>query len=576
MVIFSRGDEERFFSKLKNSGRDPFRDVELLPSPSKSSLVPPVETLPPPPESSPIPELNESSDDDDYISKPIVGCSRNIEDDRADCKAHFFRLFRSHGLEVPTSCGQDVLPWVGKKGLLYQLLAWGVQLQNWPAEVPFPLETVSSTSQGIKSLKSKDVRVLLVSFSVPETWIKINKDIPHHFGRSRKKLPPPHNKKYNMGRRQFALGNIDNKGPARLGPSPAKTKKKQPVVKAEKGTRPPPPPDTEILDISLSFPPSNHTRLHGKTKVKSKAIVESSDNDEDLPILIKTKGKWKGAEKATVKSSSEESDGKDRNMVVDEVDSDPDSVHTADPNDDNYSRSNNVEWYEKKLPKKVVKAGASKGKGKAKSKIEVVLTVQKDSISAADPPPSNSAPEHPRPHPLGRKSVGPPPPPTAAPDQEYVLTAYDQDDVHKPFPTPRQPNQRLHISIPVDQSPTLALCPCSLLGAPSLITIQQLEATPPTTLMTRPPPGYHPHGAARPGIPTGRGHTPKSIMRNNKRGITTATTEGIPATPIPTSNIPIPIDDTMPTVNEDANAMEGAGEESWIGVEGSADPTDAE
>ncbi|KAF9456142.1 hypothetical protein BDZ94DRAFT_1241748 [Collybia nuda] len=36
------------------------------------------------------------------------------------------------------------------------------------------------------------------------------------------------------------------------------------------------------------------------------------------------------------------------------------------------------------------------------------------------------------------------------------------------------------------------------------------------------------------------------------------------------------VDDTMPVINEDANMMEGAGEESWIGVEGSANPTDAE
>lgn len=75
-----------------------------VPSPSKPSmpalnadLMSHVEVLPPPPDSSPLQQSSED-DNDNYSLKVVEGRARTVDDDRVDCKGHFFRLFRKYKL----------------------------------------------------------------------------------------------------------------------------------------------------------------------------------------------------------------------------------------------------------------------------------------------------------------------------------------------------------------------------------------------------------------------------------------------------------------------------------------------
>lgn len=66
-------------------------------------------------------------------------------------------------------------------------MKWRVQLVGWPADVPFPSETLKvdnkgnkKSSQGIKLLKSKPVRSLLAALADPAKPIKIVTGLSKH------------------------------------------------------------------------------------------------------------------------------------------------------------------------------------------------------------------------------------------------------------------------------------------------------------------------------------------------------------------------------------------------------------
>ncbi|KAF9458055.1 hypothetical protein BDZ94DRAFT_1313650 [Collybia nuda] len=380
----------------------------------KKNFTAPVGALSPPPNLSPV-QQQQAEKDDGYVLTAITDRARTVDDDRMDCKSHFFRLFQTSGLDVPITRSQFMLPWLGKKGLLAQLLLWRVQLMNWPANVPFPSEPVPGSakrpSQGIKSLPGKHVRCLLASFHDPKTRMWINRNVPaKDLERNQQPIiitgPPASESNLAFGRRQFGSGDIDQKGPARLPPSPAATKIKKAKAK-------PPPSDVEILDISSSSPPSGRTRSREKRKNKSKVIVDSSDNDDPSTGQVPEIKVPAHVQQLELTSDDEyqPNGGEDEvNMATGEEDSDPDGVLVADPDDDEYDGNNKIEWYAKKSPRKPLKA-STKGKGKADAKGNVEEPSQRKAKAPQTspsqvtpvPPGSTERPSRPLPRPIARK-----------------------------------------------------------------------------------------------------------------------------------------------------------------------------
>lgn len=110
-------------------------------------------------------------DDDNGESEGEGALAHSADADRNEVKKRFCSLFREHNFKTRT------LPW---SGLLAQLLKWQVQVVGWPADVPFPSETIKvddegnkKTSQGIKLLPSRPVRSLLAALTDPANPIKI-------------------------------------------------------------------------------------------------------------------------------------------------------------------------------------------------------------------------------------------------------------------------------------------------------------------------------------------------------------------------------------------------------------------
>lgn len=263
---------------------------------------------------------------------------------------------------------------------------------------------------------------------------------------------PVDGSKQAFGRRQFASGRIDNKGLPALGPSPAATRKKgsrkaNPVPKAEKGSGQPPPPNVEVLEISSASPPSNHTR--GKAAKNARPIAESSDDDE-TPLVRSKKSKTRTAKEVMELTSDEEDNEEDEvdgddivavgNRVgvavdgddpmdgvkgtaerkevggtmeegwnaVDPLDSDPDGLLAADPDDGEYDARKGAWYTKKKSPKKHQKASA-RGKAKVKEvddrahrgrKVEVVIPIPSTHSKAKEFPTLVAEPPLPKARPI--------------------------------------------------------------------------------------------------------------------------------------------------------------------------------
>ncbi|KAF9465840.1 hypothetical protein BDZ94DRAFT_1306883 [Collybia nuda] len=311
---------------------------------------------------------NSGNSTDNHVVNP-GGMARSVDDDRNEIKKRFKKLFCTHGLTVTT------FPW---KNLLGQLLKWRVQIVGWPADVPFPSETVTfdekqgkkCLSQGIKSLLSTPVQMLLTALMDPAEPIQIIS------GMSQKDLeqekeplivcgPPPYGSQYRSGRRQFAGGRIDHRGPPAVGPSPATTKIRKRPDKKTMGK--PPPPDVEIVDISkTSSPPSARTRFRSNRRHKPKIILDSeNETDNDNAPLVPS---------STV--TRQHSPG--RAVDVESNDSDPEGANTIDPHDtdfkqleDDQSEGEVRQRSPRKSPKKV---GKGKGKGRTEENpVEEVL-----------------------------------------------------------------------------------------------------------------------------------------------------------------------------------------------------------
>jgi hypothetical protein len=188
-------------------------------------------------------------------------------------------------------------------------------------------------------------------------------------------------------------------------------KKAKFVVKAEKGTGQSPPPDVEVLEISSSSPPSNRTWSRRKPTAKSRAQIESSDdNDDNAPLIPLKRSKTKVTQEVLELSSDREENGewedvqgdgedivgneKDVEGEVEDAaepsDSDPDSLLAADPDDGEYDELDEMPWYDKKSPKKAQKA-PPKGKGKVKQ-MEVDIKRQGQKVKVVIPIP----PSHPK------------------------------------------------------------------------------------------------------------------------------------------------------------------------------------
>ncbi|KAF9455604.1 hypothetical protein BDZ94DRAFT_1327481 [Collybia nuda] len=323
---------------------------------ARGNQPPSLATKLPPPDTKPQPLLNgedndvgedddSGNDTDNHVMNP-GGMVRSVDDDWNEIKKRFKKLFRAHGLTVTT------FPW---KNLLGQLLKWRVQIIGWPTKVPFPSETVTfDEKRGKKRLSQA-----LMDPAEPIQIISgmLQKDLEQE----REPLivcgAPPYGSRYHAGRRQFAGGRIDHRGPPAVGPSPAATKIKKAVDKKIAGK--PPPPDAEIVDIlTKSSPLSARTRSRSNQQTKSKIVVDSENetDDDDVPLVPSTSAVHQRSPTPAVDAESNDSDPEGANAI------DPQDADFKQP-DDNQSEGEVTQKVSKRSPKKV-----AKGKGKVKPK----------------------------------------------------------------------------------------------------------------------------------------------------------------------------------------------------------------